>query len=101
MSVTSARTLQIRPSVVTEELRFGLRWDFWEGKGESSRAVEASAGWLSIIGAISLIVEKSPVWLSESGPGRGDEGLLRERSFPRRARRLAKVGGLSSVSDIP
>src|SRR5258705_8047129 len=101
MSVTRTRTLQMRRSVVTGELRVGFDWGLLEGKGDPSRAMEASAGSRSSAGAISLMSEKRPVWFSESGPGEGGEGLLPARSFPRRARRLARVGGLSSLSDIP
>src|SRR6266478_4907360 len=98
MSVTSARTLQIRRSMGTGEFKAGLCSDFWEGAGDPSRTVTASTGRLSSVGTISLISEKSPVWLRESGPGEGEDGLLAKRSFPRRARRLARVGGLSSLS---
>src|SRR5882757_4930677 len=100
MSVTSARTLQILRSTVPRELTASLRWGSWERRGESSRTVKASADWLSSTGAISSIAEKSPAWLSESGFGGGEKGLLPARSFPRRARRLARVGGLSSLSAI-
>src|SRR5882757_8318496 len=90
MSVTSARTLQTRRSIVTEELRGCLR----------SRT-EVLANWLSSPGTTSLIAEKSPAWVCESELEGGGGGLLPARSFPRRARRLARVGGLLSLSDIP
>src|SRR5580704_12014337 len=100
MSVTSAPTLQMRRSIATGELRADLRWNLSEERGDPSRTLETLVGRLSSTRATSLIAEKSPVWLIESGPGGGEEVLLPTRSFPRRARRLAKVGGLSSLSDI-
>src|SRR5271163_4543986 len=80
MSTTRARTLQMRRAIGT---------------------IEGSGGWRSGDERTSLIAEKSPFWLSESDSGEREEDLLPGRSFSRRARRLARVGGLSSLSGIP
>src|SRR5271170_23296 len=97
MSVTSARTLQMRRSVEAAETSAILS-GFWE---DFLWTVEGFAAVRSRDEGASLTAEKSPAWPSESGPAGKERELLGGRCFARRARRLASVGGLSSLSGIP
>jgi hypothetical protein len=74
-------------------------WDFFERRADPSFAIDTSSEGLADISVVSLTALKSPAWLGKSGAGEV-EGLLRTPSLPRRARRLARVGALSSSSAI-
>jgi len=94
MSVTRARTVQMRRS---EEMAVpagvARRLDGAdEGGGEL-------AGWLDEEAGASVVKKRSG-WVELLAGSGGDNRLL-ERGFALRARRLARVGGLSSLSDIP
>jgi len=94
MSVTRERTVQMRRSVGMAEVR---KADFSALLLTVERTGFGGAGG----GVVSGKVAKRPVWRRDSEGGGGADGRLPERSFPLRARRLARVGGLSSLSDIP
>src|SRR5271168_2851223 len=91
----------MRLSVGRSEVRAGFRWDSLNVEVGSSPMVEALDGWLSRAQAVSVRAEKRSFCPRESASGGGEEGRFPGRTLPRRARRLVRVGGLSSLSSIP